>query len=160
MKLSLRAASIGVALLIGPLGCSGGHGFLGGNYRPTGRIVVLDSATGVGISSSLASPFVDSASAFSIGIEETNYDGPYTITITAWNTGTNEPCFGFTTPGTTQTTTTNPAKHINTVTFTEINTAATGTGVVNPCVTNGSDEETALISDGKGNSVNFFYVLD
>jgi hypothetical protein len=149
MKLALRAALCG-ALLLGA-GCSGNGGFLGTNYLPKGDITILDPATGAVLNTSASNPFLDTKGGFTIGIEETNFGGPYTVTITSWNNGFNEPCF---VPHLEDTT-----DHINTVLFSADHANAPGTPVTdpNPCTLNDGDEETATIGDGKGHTVYFYY---
>jgi hypothetical protein len=163
MKPSLRTALLGAALFLGPVGCSGGHGFLGGDYAPKGNITTVDATSGATIVTSLANPYVVSTGGFTIGIEETNYDGPYTVTMTSWNNGFNEPCFGFVTAtsATARTVTTNPSSHVNIVTFSAVNAnpPTDPATQANPCVANGTDEETAQISDGKGNTAYFYFVF-
>jgi len=133
-------------------GCSGGHGFLGTDFLPKGDITITDFASGAPITSSVGSPFVNRKSGFTIGIAETNFDGPYTVAITAWNNGFNKPCF---VPHQI-----NPQNHVNAVLFSADNANAPGGAPTapNPCVSDRSDEETVLISDGKGHSQNFYFI--
>jgi hypothetical protein len=145
MNLSLRAGLIG-ALLLGA-GCSGGGGFLGTGYQPKGDITITNPTTGAVLTTSPQAPYLTgSAGQFPIGIAETNFGGPYSVSIVEFHTGYNVPCFG-----TQQTDTTD---HINVVTFVAVNAA---TGANNPCKLNNGDEETALITDGKGHTVYFYY---
>jgi len=152
MKTLLRAAGLG-ALIASVVGCSGGHGFLGTDYLPKGDIALTDASTGSALTTSVQKPFVTSKSGFTIGIAETNFSGPYTVTITSWNNGFNIPCFA--------TKNADTSSHINTVLFTAVNAnpPTTPTTQANPCVANGQDLETAAITDGKGHTVNFYYVL-
>jgi len=144
---ALFAGAVGLALT----GC-GGHGFLGTNYYPTGDITITNEATGSIITTSQASPFVESVPAFEIGIAETNFSGPYTVTMVSWNNGFNKPCFEPTQISTTT--------HANVWQFNAVNAAAAGTPAnENPCDPDGTDEEVALISDGKGHSINFYFLF-
>lgn len=129
-------------------GCSGDHGFLGTNYLPKGDITLTNSASGAMISSSLGTPFVDATTGFTIGIAETNFDGPYSVVITTWNNGFNKPCFVPHQIG--------PQGHVNQVLFSADNANPPGVTTANPCVA--GDEEIVLIGDGKGHSKNLYFI--
>ena len=152
MKHSLRVGLF-CALAISAVGCSGDHGFLGTDYRPKGDITVINPTTGAALATTSASPYVDLLPGFSIGIEETNFSGPYTVTMIAWNNGFNIPCF---VPHMIDT-----IDHVNVVLFSadNANSPTTPPSQPNPCVANGTDMETALISDGKGNTAKFYFVF-
>jgi len=143
---ALFAGAFGAALT----GC-GSHGFLGTDYNPTGDITITNEATGGVIATSQASPFVNSLPAFEVGIAETNFSGPYTVTMVSWNNGFDIPCFEPLQISTTQ--------HANVWQFYAKNAAVAGTPAAqNPCNPKGTDEETALVSDGKGHEINFFFL--
>jgi len=121
-------------------GCSGPGGFLNTVRYPKGNIVVSSYPGGVALNTSATSPYaVDST--FSVSISETNFSGPYTVTMYSWKNGFNEPCFE---PHT---------KSATIYTFSPDNAAAAG--VPNPCA--GGEVETALINDGKGHDVYFSF---
>jgi hypothetical protein len=149
MNQSLRAAFI-ATLLLGT-GCSGGGGFLGTNYNPKGDITITNPTTGAVLVTSASSPYFNTTGDFLIGIAETNFGGPYNVTVTNWNNGFNKPCFVPTLVDTTD--------HINTVLFKDDNANPVGTPVTtpNPCTLNDGDLETASIGDGKGHTVYFYY---
>jgi hypothetical protein len=115
---------------------------------PKGDITITNPTTGAVLATTPNSPFLVSAGAFPIGIAETNFSGPYQVSIIKFYTGFNIPCFGAAqTDGT---------DHINVWTFTAVNATAGGTPP-DPCTLNDGDEETAQISDGKGHTVYFYY---
>jgi hypothetical protein len=144
MKSALRAGLVGMLLL--GAGCSSNGGFLGTGYLPKGDITITNPSSGAVITSSSSSPYnVAGATAFSIGIAETNFGGPYTVTMTGWTSGVNLPCYE---PQITDT-----ADHINTVLFSPVNAVTPGT-IPDPCP---GDTETAQISDGKGHTVYFYF---
>jgi hypothetical protein len=149
MNQSLRAGLI-ATLLLGS-GCSGNGGFLGTDYNPKGDITITDPTSGAAIVTSASSPYFNTTGDFLIGIAETNFGGPYTVTVTSWNNGFNVPCF---VPHLEDTT-----DHINTVLFKDDNANPVGTkqGTPNPCTLDDGDLETAAISDGKGHTVYFYY---
>jgi hypothetical protein len=147
MKRSLRAGLIG-ALLLGA-GCSGGGGFLGTGYLPKGDITITDPTTGAVLNTSPQAPYLVSAGSFPIGIAETNFGGPYAVSLIKWYNGFDVPCFE---PQNTDTT-----DHVNVVTFVAVNANKPGTTGANPCTLNDGDEETAQITDGKGHTVYFYY---
>jgi hypothetical protein len=150
MNQAHRAGVMATALLLGT-GCSGNGGFLGTGYNPKGDITITDPTTGAVLDTSTSKPYFDTKGGFTIGIAETNFGGPYTVTIISWNNGFNEPCF---VPHLEDTT-----DHINTVLFSADHANAPGTPVTtpNPCTLNDGDLETAQIGDGKGHSVYFYY---
>jgi len=124
--------------------------------------MVVDLTTNKQIVTSVGSPFVDSIGGFSVGIEETNVNGPYTVTMIKWNNGFSIPCFEPTDNGKAAISEpTDPVGHVNTITFTVANANPPTDPVTqaNPCIDNGTDEETAQISDGKGNVAYFYFVL-
>lgn len=151
LKALLRATTIALTATL-VAGCSGGHGFLGTDFLPKGDIVITNSASGAQIISSVGQPFIDGTSGFTIGIAETNFDGPYSVTITSWNNGFNKPCF---VPHQIL-----PQSHVNQVLFSADNGNPPGTPSTtpNPCVSNQSDEETVLIDDGKGHTQKLYFI--
>lgn len=152
MRSSLRVAFFG-SLLFATAGC-GSHGFLGTDYSPKGDITITNPLTGAVINSSASDPYPDTASSFSIGIAETNFSGPYTVTLVKWNNGFNIPCF---VPHLVDAT-----DHVNVVLLSSDNANPPTDPVTqpNPCVFGDGDVETALINDGKGHVVYFYFALD
>ncbi len=151
MRPSLRTALLG-SLLFVTAGCS--HGFLGTDYNPKGDITITNPTTGAVISTSQAEPYADTTPAFSIGIAETNFGGPYSVTLIKWSNGFNIPCFA-----THQIDTTD---HVNVVLFSSdnANPPTDPASQPNPCVFGDGDEETALINDNKGHTLYFYFELD
>jgi hypothetical protein len=136
------------ALAAGLAGCSSST--FGLTPQPDGNIVVSNSVTGATLTTTYANPFLVSSGSFSLGIYENHFGGPYTVTVTQWTANFNLPCF---VPHYVST-----AEQTNVVQFTSDNGAPpTDPTEPNPCI-NG-DEETAIISDSKGHSVNFYYEL-
>jgi hypothetical protein len=152
MKHFLRVGLL-CALAVSAGGCSGDHGFLGTNYNPKGDITITNAANGAVLATSATGPYVDLLPGFSIGIAETNFSGPYTVQMIGWNNGFNIPCF---VPHSIDTT-----DHVNVelLSADNANPPTDPPTQANPCVSNGTDMETALISDGKGNSVKFYFVF-
>ncbi len=152
MRSSLRAAVLSL-LFLGMVGC-GSHGFLGTDYNPKGDITITNPMSGAVITSSETDPYPVTSSAFSIGIAETNFSGPYMVTVINQHNGFNIPCF---VPHLVDST-----DHVNVVLFSSDNANPPTDPITqaNPCVFGDGDIETALINDGKGHSVYFYYELD
>lgn len=146
MERLLRTGLV-AALLLGT-GCSSNGGFLGTNYNPKGNITITNAATGAVITSTEAQPYEETGSSFSIGITETNFGGPYTVSISGWTSGASEPCYAATAINTTSQT--------NVIQFLPTNASPPATTPV-VCPGGNKDEETVEINDGKGHSVNFFF---
>ncbi len=145
MRPSLRTALLGSLLFVAP-GCA--HGFLGTDYNPKGDIAITNPTTGAVIRTSQAEPYADTTPAFSIGIAETNFGGPYSVTLIKWSNGFNIPCFA--------------THQINVVLFSSdnANPPTDPASQPNPCVFGDGDEETALINDNKGHTLYFYFELD
>jgi hypothetical protein len=134
----------------------GTNGILGLNPKPDGDIVITNSANGALLQTTAAKPYVVSGGAFSLGITENYFTGPYLVTVIAWTAPFNIPCF---------------VPHYvdqnaktNVVDFTADNaapvTAPTQASPCNSFVVNGVtqlDQETVRISDNDGHVVNFYY---
>lgn len=151
MKSIIRATALAF-IAAAFAGCAaGGSGFLGTNFNPKGDIAFTDIATGVQINSTVGSPYVSSKPAFTFNITETHFDGPYTVVITSWNNGFSKPCF---VPHQIST-----SANVNewTLSADNANPPTATAGSPNPCVTGGGDEETAQVSDGKGNTRNLYF---
>ena len=129
-----------LALIAFLAGCSGPGGVLDTNRYPKGNIAAASYPGGVPLTTSPTAPYlVDST--FSISLSETDFGGPYTITMYSWNDRFNEPCF-------------EPHSKTNTIyTFSPDNAAAAG--APNPCA--GHEVETALITDGDGHDFYFSF---
>jgi len=145
---SLRTTLIAGALAGALSGCTSSA--FGLTPQPNGDIVVTNSLTGAVLATSQTNPFAVDSGSFSIGIYEKYFGGPYTITVTQWTANFDIPCFAPTLVNTQQQT--------NVVTFTSVNGAPiTNPNQPSPC-TDG-DQETAVIADSKGHSVQFVYQL-
>jgi len=139
-------------------GCGSG-GLLNLNPQPNGNIVITNATTGATLQTTLAKPFLVPGGAFSIGITEDHFSGPYTISISTWTAPFSMSCF---VPHYIDQT-----DKTNVVSFTADNaspvTAPTQPSPCNPFVgTNGAtqtDEETAQITDGKGHTATFYYQI-
>jgi hypothetical protein len=88
----LRTAFALLALTASVAGCSGSSGFFGTIAAPKGNIAIASYPGGQTLDTSQTNPYVVDDT-FSVAISETNYDGPYTITLYSWSNGFNEPCF-------------------------------------------------------------------
>jgi hypothetical protein len=157
MKPSLHLALLSMALA-STIGCSGGStggNFLGGNDYPSGDIVLSNPQTGSSFTTDAAHPLPVNGNAFSIGITETHFGGPYLVTSYSYDTGFNEPCY---------------VPHLidgidatNIVQFRPDNAApippAGGQTQENPCNPDQNDEEVWLINDTKGHELFFYYEL-
>lgn len=128
--------------LVAFTGCSGGHGFLGTDFQPKNDIRFSDAVTKAPLTTSKASPYRTANKVAAIGITETNFQGPYTVSIVSFNNGSTTPCFV-------------PSATVAVGVTTIEQFTASGT-----CVSDGSDIETALVTDGKGNSAFFYLTLD
>jgi hypothetical protein len=157
MKPSLHLTLLSMALA-STVGCSGGStggNFLGGNDYPSGNIVLSDPQTGAAFTTSATHPYPVNGNAFSVGITETHFGGPYSVTPYSYDSGFNEPCY---------------EPHLidgvdatNIVQFRPDNAApipAPGQPTqVNPCNPDQNDQEVWLINDGKGHELFFYYQL-
>ena len=146
------------AMLTLTLTACGANGVLGLNPRPAGNIVITDAISGATLQTTFAQPYLVTNPAFSIGIAENLFSGPYQVTVTTWTAPFNIPCFvpHYVTSST----------RVNVVQFTADNaTPVTAPGTPSPCnafVANGiqqTDEETVQIFDKDGHTVNFFYKI-
>ncbi len=135
----------------------GSGGVFNLNPQPDGNIVLTNATTGATLQTTLANPFIVTGGAFSIGITEDHFSGPYTVAVTAWTAPFNISCF--VSHYIDQTDKTNVVK------FAADNaapvTAPTQPSPCNPFAglngTTQTDEETAQINDGKGHTVSFYY---
>jgi hypothetical protein len=141
-----RTAFTLVALIACVAGCSGSGGVLGTIAAPAGNIALATYPGGVPLNTSVTSPYVVDDS-FSVSISETNFGGPYTITMYAWTNGFDKPCF---VPHTT-------SASIYAFRPDNANPATDPKTTPNPC--QAGDVETALINDGKGHNAYFSFKL-
>jgi hypothetical protein len=145
---SLRTLLAAGALSTVLAGCSSST--FGLTPQPNGDITITNALNGQVLQTSQTNPFQVDSGSFSIGVYEKYFGGPYTVTVSQWTAPFNIPCFVPETVSTVQQT--------NVVTFTSQNGApVTNPTQPNPCID--GDQETAIISDSKGHSVNFVYQL-
>jgi hypothetical protein len=133
---TLAAAALAVALA----GCSSSS--FGLTPQPNGDITITDTLGNV-LTTSWANPYQVGTALFSINASEKYFGGPYSVSIV--RTSGNSPCF-------VPTTSAQDATQIN---FNANNAGPTPTGDV--C--SAGEEEQAQISDSKGHSVYFTYLL-
>jgi hypothetical protein len=141
-----RTAFSLLALIALAAGCSGSGGVLGTIAAPAGNIAIASYPGGVALDTSATSPYAVDDS-FSVSISETNFGGPYTITMYSWTNGFDEACF---VPHTV-------SSSIYTFAPDHGNPATDPKTTPNPC--QAGDVETALINDGKGHNAYFSFKL-
>jgi hypothetical protein len=137
----------------------GAGGVFNLNPQPSGDIVLTNPVSGAALQTTLANPFIVPAGAFSVGITENNFSGPYNVSVSAWTAAFNVSCYvPHLIDGTDKT---------NVVKFSADNaapvTAPTQPSRCNSWITSTgatqTDEETAQFNDGKGHSTTLYYKM-